>query len=182
MKKIPLITASYRDLVRFAQENGLDARMRVHDKETVISMIRAAMPNVDEIEVEEEAEPAAKSNVSKITNAAHYNNDPKVVVNIASDPANGGSRHFPIAVNGDQILVARDTDVPIPYRHYLALENAVETVFRQEQDPLTGTPKTIASQRKAVSYTVRKMPASDEIEAFHRNTADIGRESPRAAA
>ena len=180
MTKVSIENATYPQLMKFAEQAGLDVKYAHTKKEEVLALIEIAMPGTTDIVVEAEAPvPIAKASSGKGT---HYNDDPKVMINIASDTMNGGSRHYPIAVNGELILVHRDKDVEIPYRHFLALQNAIETVFRQETNPLTGLPFTVSSDQSAVRYSVKRGPSQDEIDDFHKRTRDVGRELVKQAA
>lgn len=173
-----LETATYPELMRFAKENDLDVTYSVTKADEVRSKIRAAF---GEVEIPSSDAPAVENKPSPIIDAG-YRSDPKVIVNISSDDANGGKRHYPICVNGDQILVKRDTDVAIPYRHYIALRNAKETVMSQDFDSAKMKYITVERDQYAVRFNVISMPSQDEIDAFHERTKNIGREPVKAAA
>lgn len=176
--------AKYNDLIKFAIEQGLDAKSGSTKLEEVRSLIRSAFGDDVDIPVagkrEDSAEPVQAVETQALTSG--YRDDPKVIVNIASDDQNGGKRHYPICVNGDQILVKRDTDVAIPYRHYLALRNAKQTEMRQEYDSSRQKFITVESEQYAVRFSVTEMPPQSEIEAFHERTKDLGREPVKKAA
>lgn len=166
---------NHAKLVKWAQANGLDVSYRQPAAE-VIATIKAAYPDLNDIEIEGDGETAPEviSGLDgKLTTG--YRHDPKVVVNIATDPENGGAHPVPICVNGDHILIKRNTDVPIYYRHYLALKNAVQTDYRQEPGP-NGTTVLIASDRHAFRFTTVELPPKEEIEAWHARTRDIGKD------
>lgn len=179
--------ANYNELMRFALEHGLDVQYRQTKVDEVRSLIRTAFGDNVEIPEITAAKPGDEGGerkravpAEKVAVDPSYRNDPKVIVNIASDDANGGSRHYPICVNGDQIHVKRDIDVAIPYRHYLALKNARETVMRQEYDPARQKFITVETEQYAVRFSVSAMPSPEEIQAFHERTKDVGRAPVKA--
>lgn len=185
MHTISLEDAEYSDLIRFAQLRGLDdVKYGQVNKTDLVARLKAAFPDLTSIEVEGAAETPAATPVSSDPRRgpSHYRNDPKVLVNIASDPLNGGTHAFPITVGPDLILVKRDTDAEIPYRHYLALANAIETVMSQESNPVTGRLMDLESDQNAVRFTVKRLPSAEEIAAFHERTKDNGREPMKKAA
>lgn len=177
-------TAAYPDLMRFASESGLDVTYGKTKLDEVRSKVVAAFGDAIDIPVGKASEPeqvAAMTDTDALKTSA-YRDDPKVTVNIASDPQNGGNHPYPICVNGDQILVKRDIDVAIPYRHFIALRNARETVMRQEFDSANQRYTTIESEQYACRFSVVDMPTQSEIEQFHERTKDLGREPVKQAA
>jgi hypothetical protein len=177
--QIAIDTAKYPQLMGFAKNMGLEVSYGVTKLDEVRELIRTAYPGLESIEVSDNVESIADNSAAGAS--THYRDDPKVTVNIASDPINGGNRHFPITVGNDLVLVKRDTPVPIPYRHFLALMNAVETVMTQESHPITGKLITVESDQNAVRFSVLKMPTPDEIDAFHERTRSIGISRKKAA-
>lgn len=178
MKQVPIEKAGYPELVRFAQERGFDIKYGQVKQEELVRTIREAYPEITTIVVDDDDQqpvtavtsPAARSN-----SPSHYSNDPKVVINITSDDANGGEHAYPIFADPVLILVKRDTDVSIPYRHYLVLDNAREEVFRKHFDPVRQRYYETTSIQHTVRFSVKQMPMPDEIAAFHANTRDLGR-------
>lgn len=184
MSKYALEPKNYAKLVKFAQLNGLDAKHGVTKSDDLIAMIKDVFPDLTEIELDDgDAEVALVKGANRTTagDPTHYSHDPKVVVNIASDPANGGSYPWPLTCNGDLILVKRDTDVAIPYRHYQVLATAVENVLRQEMDRGTQQFVTIESPQNAVRFSVRTMPSRDEIDAYNERCRNIRAGMKKAA-
>lgn len=179
--KTPIESANYKQLIDFGQSNGLEMKYGSVNQEQAISLIRAAFPDLTEIDIPDSEVVVDIAPARTGVGDTHYSHDPKVTVNIASDDANGGSHHFPITCNGDLILVKRDTNVAIPYRHYLVLRNAVETVMRQEINPLNNLPMTIQSDQMAVRFNVLDMPSKAEIDAWHDRTRSINSDKKKAA-
>lgn len=181
----PASEAAYNDLMKFAAENGLDVKVGRTKLDEVRDLVVNAygpdypIPGATRPEPEQVVVTPA---VEGDTLSADYRHDPKVTVNIASDPLNGGKHAFPICVNGDQILVKRDTDVAIPYRHFVALKNARETTMRQEFDAAHQKYTTIETEQYAVRFSVIDMPSQAEITAFEERTKDLGHEPVKKAA
>ena len=166
---------NHAKLVKWAQANGLDVSYRQPAAE-VIATIKAAYPDLTEIEIDGDGETVPEiisGPEGKLT--ASYRDDPKVVVNIGTDDENGGAHPVPVCVNGDHILIARNMDVPIYYRHYLALKNAVQTDYRQEPGP-NGSTMLVSSNRNAFRFNTVEMPSKEEVAAFHERTKNIGKD------
>lgn len=185
MARITVERANYNPLLKFAIAQGLDVRHGIKGDD-LIATINAAFPGVTEVEVDEDdipqAVPVDATAGRKGTDPAHYSNDPKVTITIPSSDTNGGRAPFPISVNGDSILVSRDVEVKIPYRHYLVLKNAKEEVYTQSFDAGARRYTEHKSIQPAVPFSVTEMPSQAEIAAFHERTKDLGREVVKAAA
>ncbi len=179
--QIRIDDASYDQLLIAAEVLALDAKRGITKKEDLRALVRAAVAGNDTIEVPGDEAPAvvvARSN----SDSAHHSNDPKVVINIASDDATGGSHPFPVSNNGVMLLLKRDTEVEIPYRHYLVLNDAVETILEPYTDQQTGQPKVRETKQHAVRFTVKRLPSEAEIAAFHERTRNIKAGGMRKAA
>lgn len=161
--------------VKWAQANGLDVSYRQTAAE-VIATIQAAYPDLTEYEIEGDGE--AMPEVVSGPNgklSANYRDDPKITVNIPTDVENGGASPVPVCVNGDSILIKRNTDVRIYWRHYLALKNAIQTDYRQEPGD-NGTTRLIGEDRHAFRFSASDGPSEAEIAAWHERTKDIGKD------
>ena len=184
--KIALESATRPQLYQFAKAMQLDVNFIGATEASLLELIRMAVPGITEIDVADgEITPKSKSKDVPLRHpeypAHHHKNDPEVMVNIASDDANGGSHPWSWDVGGVTIMVKRNEYVPIPYRHYLALENAVENVIRQEKNPITGKVELVESPQQSVRFSARGLPSDAEIADFHARTKDIGREDRKAA-
>ena len=184
--QIRIEDASYPQLIEVAKLLQLDVKYGVTRGDELRQLVRDAMPGAEYVEVPEAEKAApvvgyAPDAVKSPGDSTHHSHDPKVTINIASDEANGGSHPFPISNNGAQILVMRDTDVAIPYRHYLVLKDAVETVLEPYIDG-QGVPQVREHQQYAVRFNVTNMPSAAEIEAFHMRTRNIRAGGQRKAA
>lgn len=125
--KYPVDLRHYAKLVKFAQQQGLDARHGIKGDD-LIALIDAAFPGITEFELvgadDADDSPARAVEVEGGGNrelTSGYRDDPKVIVNIPTDKENGGAHALPVCVNGDHILIKRNIDVAIPYRFYEAL-------------------------------------------------------------
>lgn len=178
-----LSEATNPELMAFLKRENIDVPPGYQKNSDLVTIIRTSFPGRETIEIEQ----AIASDVVDVTagkvsgNLTHYSNDPKVTVNIASDPMTGGSHHFPITHNGDMILVARDMDVQIPYRHFLVLKDMKERVYWQEQNPAGGKPILREADQLALRFSVLAMPSKEEIDAWHERTDSIGRDKKKAA-
>lgn len=102
-----------------------------------------------------------KKNVRALS-AGSSKNDPKVTLTIPEQDIPGGKRAVPIGVNGSFFLIPRGIKCEIPYRYYLALQNAVQTTYTQDKDTNEFTESTVPSY----PHLVLQMPPQEEIDAW----------------
>lgn len=99
---------------------------------------------------------------------SHPRHDPKVelVVMPSADPTR--PKDVQVAVQGETILIKRGERVKIPYRYYIALEQAVETVPRDTDtiNPTTGLPFKEWVEQHSYPFQVYAMPSAEEIAAW----------------
>ncbi len=88
--------------------------------------------------------------------------DPKVLITIAEVEGPGGKRPVFTSVNGVAMLIPRGRAVPIPYRYFRCLLDAVKTVHHQDED----TGEIISSQVPSYPMSVNRMPPQAEIDAY----------------
>lgn len=176
MAKYTLEKKNYNELYRWAKMSGLEVAYRMPAEE-LIATIEAAFPGKTEIELEGEDSPEVASVTSGETGqlTASYRDDPKVTVNIATDEENGGKHPVPVCVNGDHILIKRNMPVAIPYRFYLALENAIQSDYAEEEGP-NKTTVLVETSRPAFRFTAKGIPSDDVIAAWHERTRNLGRD------
>lgn len=188
MAKIPVHQSQYNLMMKFAKLNGLEVKHGLTKGPELMEIFESTWPGMTEFELPEDGEAgalgqptqeplpsyAAQRQAEVGDDMTHYSFDPKVVVNIPSDAENGGAHPVPVCVNGDHILIMRNTDVPIPYRFYEALRIAVETNYRQEAPESGGKPVTISERRHAFRFSTLEMPPRDEIEAYRKRNASVG--------
>lgn len=96
--------------------------------------------------------------------------DPKVQLTLHSEERDGVvvSRHKEVSVNGRAFLLKRGESITIPYRLFIALENA-------ERDAIThdGQGNTIHQKVKNTPYNIEVMPSREEIAAWHERTDNL---------
>lgn len=99
----------------------------------------------------------------------HYKYDPKVMVRIAKTNEATRSREVQLSVNGDVVILKRGETVPIPYRHFIALQNAIETVGQEtdEINPVTNLPIVEFIEQPSYPFQVLDEPSDEEIAAWH---------------
>lgn len=164
--------ASFNELLTAGQNLGLDVKHGRNSKDELRDMLRAATLS-DEIEVED-VSPFASS-ITPIQaggDPGHSRHDPKVTISITPNKEAYG-KHVPVCVNGDNLVLEVGKEVSIPYRHYLALKNAVEIVLTQEQDSRTGELIEVETPAYTIQFNVLSLPSQAEIDAFHERTRDI---------
>jgi len=129
------------------------------------------------------ARPAA---VSRPASAAlmHPNQDPKVTLKIHKTDDKRRSKDVTVGVNGVVWRMKRGEVINVPYRVYLALQNAKEkaAVELDEINPLTGTPKMGWEEIHSYPFEVHKMPSDEEIAAWEVATGSGFAASPAVAA
>lgn len=132
--KIMFTEASNAQLLYYAQDVlQLDVKQGTHNAR-LIEIIRQALPDADGIDLggDDIVEPGATSIAASAGKA--YSSDPKIEVFMNASTEKGGDRPVPVSVNGDQILIKRNAWVEIPYRFYLALQDAMQTTFEPVVD------------------------------------------------
>lgn len=91
--------------------------------------------------------------------------DPKVRLVIHRQEGKGGDRDLPVSVNGATILIPRGKQVEVPYRYFLALKNAVQTIVEQDEITLEEIRRDVPSYPFEVASG--GMPSQAEIDAWH---------------
>jgi hypothetical protein len=91
--------------------------------------------------------------------------DPQVTIKINNDAGRGsiGARDVPVGVNGRVWQLKRMVPVKIPYRVFLALQDAIE-------DEVTHDPSNneeLHTDVQRVTYQSISMPSADEIAEWH---------------
>ncbi len=186
-KTIPLEEASREQLFHFAR-NVLN--IEVGDganNATIKSKIVQAKPDCTEIMVPADAapataspapgagvvaQPAAKQSGSLTT---HFRDDPKVRLQIMRTTEANRAKDVQVAVQGDVFLIRRGETVSVPYRVYLALNDAIEQVARDtdEINPATGLPIKEWVEQHSYPFQVHAMPSSEEIAAWEQRVSGL---------
>lgn len=130
--------------------------------------VNFAAPRAQAIDVAPTPEGAIPSGIA----GQHYRYDPKVEVTINETSDKTRARDVQIAVNGEVIIIQRNKRVSIPYRFYLALENAVEKISREtgEINPVTQMPLREWVEQPSYSFTTHRLPSDEEVAAWHKRT------------
>ena len=94
--------------------------------------------------------------------------DPQVKLILHNEEKDGVivSRHKEVGVNGVVWLLKRGTEITIPYRVYLALNNAARDVITHD-----GTGEVMTQTVKSTPFNVTKLPTDDEVAAWEKRTA-----------
>lgn len=191
MAKYPLDKAHYNQAIKFARLTGIDDVVHGGIRgDELIAKIQLVHGPITEFELPDgdvENGPSAMEALpvvdhTQAVTSDHYRHDPTVTVMIQTDEENGGHHPVPVCVNGDHILIQRNEEVPIPFRFYEALKIAVETNYRQEPPPQGGKPITVSERRHAFRFSTTDMPSKDEIAAYRKRVANIGRDKAVDAA
>lgn len=188
MPKISIDEASAKQLRDFAIKT-LNLEINPSENSNSIrAKILATMPNATEIDVadapasNERKAPAAPAPAAATASAApagraglHFKYDPKVKLRVMTTTDPTRPKEVQLAVGGDVIILKRGHDVEIPYRFYLALNDAIETVARDtdEINPTTFMPMKEWVQQHSYPFQILAMPSDAEIDAWQKRTAAI---------
>lgn len=181
--KVNIDTATREQLFYFARsilnievgEGANNATLRAKIKQASPGIEEIMAPAVTAIPATEKpaAEEPAKGGARKLT--THFRDDPKVKIMIheSADPAR--AKEVQVAVQGDVIIMRRGKKVEIPYRHYLALNDAKEQVARDtdEINPVTGLPFKEWVEQHSYPFNTLSMPSAEEISAWEARTAPM---------
>lgn len=181
LTNVPLEEATQKQLLFYANSIlNLDVGHAANSS-TLRAKILRAQPDCTEIKVKaddqaKKAAPAAptvtSAKVEKKVLTTHYQDDPKVKIKVFTDSSGLRPKDVQIAVQGDVVIIQRDKEVSIPYRHYLALNDAIEDVARDtdEINPNTGLPIKEWVSQHSYPFQVLTMPSREEIAAWERRT------------
>lgn len=180
-KRIPIQDADIKTLKHFAEvQLGLDVPFGSNSR-SVISKIKAAMPDCEDVPVLPEppepivviqAAPAPEpapvpfvvpegedplkrpAAISRPASGAlaHASLDPKVTIEVAKTADKSRAHDVTISVNGDVTRLQRGVKVDVPYRVYLALKNAIEKQAIETDQVNPFTGQPIMSWEDVQSY------------------------------
>lgn len=176
---VPLKTATLAQLRAFNEQKfqlALDENAKAAEYRAALA---AVWPKA-EIEILVDEDEAAPIPVAKAARGEHpaesSRGDPLVRLQIPDQDRPGGKDPVPLSVNGKAMLIPRRIICDVPYRYFLALQAAVQTVYTPQED---GT--NLAADVPNYGYNVHSMPSEAEVAAWEKRTQDIGRSSARAA-
>lgn len=190
MTKIALDAAELPQLRYYARDVlNLDVAATVNGP-TLRAKILQAQPDLTEIDVPDSlvtaspnasAAPAPVAPVPAQRSAPagraglHSSHDPKVTLMIHPTQDKTRPKDVQLAVNDHVILIKRGSKVEIPYRHYLALDAAVEDVAVDSDDinPATGLPFKIWQEQHSYPFQVYSQPSQEEVDAWQERTSKI---------
>lgn len=194
---VSIDNASYQQLAHFITSQNLDIP-RGSNAVGLRARIRQGFPDLTEITVPDDLSARAEGTAAKPKNtvlapaadvgegpsrpsfpsgraAQHFRYDPKVRLEVlpSSDPTR--AKDVQVAVQGDVILIRRGREVEVPYRFYLALNEAVEQVARDtdQEHPESGLPIKEWVEQKSYPFSIISMPSNAEIDAWHERMAKL---------
>tara|TARA_Y100000310_G_scaffold340966_1_gene438561 strand:+ start:511 stop:1146 length:636 start_codon:yes stop_codon:yes gene_type:complete len=172
--------ATKTELIQFAAEN---LGMKFHPN-TGIAKVSAAIRQVwlndfiilfgpadkaaavEDVETGEDEEGSATVGASiRSLGRGSSKTDPvvRMIVNLSEKP--GGHRPVFVSVNNVGMLIPRGKEVDVPYRYYLALKEAVGTVYIQDDDE----DYTLRSRNvQSYAFQVVRFPTPEEMEPWNQ--------------
>lgn len=201
----PLAEATAAQLREHAERMGLETKSG-HNSKQLIALIKRANPDVTEIPTGEAVTPPAPDApvLDPAASAAappvvppptlmaveaggnkmmpHYSRDPKVELVVQKTNESTRSKDVTVAVNGDVFRLQRGQNVEVPYRVYLALQDAVEKQSVETGEERNGVPVREWQEVQSYPFIARSMPSDEEIAAWHRATDEAFASASRARA
>lgn len=179
--QIPIDDATKEQLLQFAAEN---LGMNMHPN-TGLGKVRAnirkawSAPHIvlfnpvdrGPTDVEDlEATPSNSGQSENLTaniralGGSSSKNDPKVRMIVNEQEGAGGKRPIYVGVNGVAMLIPRGEEVDVPYRYYLVLKAAVQTLFEQDD----ATHELNSRSVQSYPFQVVALPSQEEMEKWHQ--------------
>jgi hypothetical protein len=178
MARISIYEADTEQLRQFARLQNLAVSPNPNtSREKILSVIEQA--GFQEIDVADDSaaasEPAPTARVQQGSALSDHAGVPYVEVMIERDEGVGGDRPVFLSVNGRGLLVARGKPQRIKYPYFLALQNAVKTVF--DNNPDTG--ETHARNVPTYNWRALRMPDQAQIDAWEAKEAQTAEQAER---
>jgi hypothetical protein len=130
MQKIAIADASAKQLADFAETSlgieGVDYRL---GKAKIEEKMRAVMYDKDFIEVADEEAP-----IQRIDPPAGESRRRMATIMIPNQEKAGGTEPVPVAVNGRQLFIPRQTPQTIPWEYMHALDNAKKLLYATDEN------------------------------------------------
>lgn len=181
--KIHIDQANREQLFYFARsilnievgDGANNATLRGKIQQAAPGLTEITAPAASAVPATEQA-PAASTESGKPRKlGTHFRDDPRVEIMIheSADPAR--AKDVQVSVQGDVIIMRRGTKVAIPYRHYLALNDAKEQVARDTDtiNPQTGLPFKEWVEQHSYPFNVYSMPSAEEIAAWNERMSNV---------
>lgn len=120
-----------------------------------------------------EAEPASTGWASSVADPMHHSHDPRVLISISRTDDKRRTKDVTVQVNGVTFIIQREQEVPVPYRVYLALRDALENaaVDGDEVNPVTGDPIKVWAKVPSYPFSVIEKPPQAEVDAWLERTS-----------
>jgi hypothetical protein len=193
MRKIKLVDATQPELLAYCRII-LNLPIRDIPDNTGISKLIAKIsavlpPETDEIELPD-AIPGVEYQVGQGSRAAvaapktdsagrkkavvsHGLYDPPVMLTIYDTEQNKG-RPVEVSVNGRTMLIPVGTSQRVPYRYFLALQNAVQTNYNYDTTSNENVPQVTVRYQVNVSV----MPSVDDINLWNQDLMEDMKQAP----
>ena len=176
-RQIKIEDATKEELLKFANEKlGLAKIHHATGRGKILAKIRQAWtPDYIELHGESDNAPAndntpkpandnaAEDKIRALTGGSSKG-DPMVRMFINEAEGAGGQRPVFVSVNHVPFLIPRGEEVDVPYRFFLALKNAVGTIYEQD----TNTYEVPGREVPTYPYNVVRMPTPDEMVDWNR--------------
>lgn len=177
-KQLPISEATDAQIFDFVEAMQLNPTTR--DRNALLGLLAPAWSNTFILVPDDSGAPAtAQSEVDQLVQvqpqARQYGNetpgasDPKVELTIGYTEMPGGKDMVPVQVNGRNLILPRNVRVSIPYRFFLALEQAQRGEVSQDEKSRE------ISEVQVTNYplNIHRRPSDEEIARFHRETDGI---------
>lgn len=160
------------DIPAFIPEGAGVPRAAPPAKPVVAGAVRPAITaNGEPVDMEPDASPAGWA--SGVGDPMHHSHDPKITISIARTDDKRRTKDVTVQVNGVTFQIMREKEVPVPYRVYLALKDAMEdaAVDGDEINPVTLEPIKVWAKVPSYPFSVIEKPPQAEIDAWMERTA-----------
>lgn len=196
-KTVKIEEASAQELRAFAERMGLETKPG-HNSKQLIALIHRADSSIEEIPAAPEepqtptpmstaaapiVEPAPMIEAQTAGGTAlmpHFSKDPRVELTIAKTSETTRSKDVPIGINGDVFVIQRGQRVSVPYRVYLALEDAKEMQAVETGEERMGIPVREWQEVYSYPFQVHRLPSDEEIAAWRAATDEASASASRA--
>ncbi|TIV83792.1 MAG: hypothetical protein E5V64_06400 [Mesorhizobium sp.] len=154
MQKIMIADASAKQLADFAELLGIDGVDYRLGKAKIEEKMRAIMYDKDYIEL-----PGEEPTIQRIEPPATENKRRMATIMIPNQDRAGGTEPVPVAVNGRQLFIPRQSAQTIPWEYMHALDNAKKFVYETDEN---GTLKPNPAEVHEYPFSLlREDPAPD---------------------
>jgi hypothetical protein len=158
MQKIAIADASAKQLADFAETSlgipGVDYRL---GKDKILEKMRVVQYDKDYIDVPDE-----EPRIQRVNPPMGESKRRMATIVIANQEKAGGTEPVPVAVNGRQMFIPRQTPQTIPWEYMHALDNAKKFVYETDEN---GTLKPNPAEVHEYPFSlIHEDPAPPEVE------------------